>query len=103
MTRFTLNRFFAIAVLLVSAFLVTACGNTYSRDDFTKGVIGSSEQEVTAKFGKPGAVQEGADRTTWTYSHETFDLTNQNRMDSKTIVIFEGTAGARRATKVEFS
>jgi hypothetical protein len=102
MNRFTLNRFFVVAALLISAFLA-GCGNTYSREDFTKAVIGSSEQEITAKFGKPAAVQEGPDRTTWTYSHETFDLANQNRMDSKTTVIFEGAPGARRATKVEFS
>jgi hypothetical protein len=98
------NRLFLVAALLLSALFATACGNTYSRDDFTTGVIGKSEQEVTAKFGKPVSVsEEGAERATWTYTHETFDMGNQNRIDSKTTVIFEGPAGTRHATKVDFS
>jgi hypothetical protein len=98
------NRLFLSAALLLTALVTTACGNTYSRDEFTTGVIGKSEQEVTAKFGKPAAVsEESADRATWTYSRETFDLGNQNRIDSKTTVIFEGPSGTRHATKVDFS
>jgi hypothetical protein len=90
------------AALMVGTFL-TGCGNTYSRDDFTTGVIGKSETEVTAKFGKPASVESGTEREVWTYSRETFDLANQNRIDSKTTVTFEGPAGERHATKVDFS
>jgi hypothetical protein len=104
MNRPVRNRFLLVAALLLSTLFATACGNTYSRDDFMTGVIGKSEQEVTAKFGKPLAVtEESPDRVTWIYARETFDLANQNRIDSKTTVIFEGTAGSRHATKVDFS
>ena len=93
-----------LAALLLSTSLLTACGNTYSREDFTTGVMGKSEQEVTAKFGKPATVDESnPDHVMWTYTRETFDLTNQNRIDPKTTVIFERPGGARRVAKVEFS
>ena len=93
-----------IAVALAATALLAACGNTYSRDDFTKAVVGHSEQEVTTAVGKPSSVTEtDAEHATWTYNHQTFDLSNQNRMDSTTTVIFEGPAGKRHATKVDFS
>ena len=97
------NRWLVAAALAATA-LLAACGNTYSRDDFTKAVVGKSEQEVTQAVGKPSSVQEGdAEHATWIYTHQTFDLSNQNRMDSTTSVIFEGPAGSRHATKVDFS
>jgi outer membrane biogenesis lipoprotein LolB len=97
------NRFLIVAALVASA-LLAACGNTFSRDDFTKAVVGKSEQEVTTAVGKPSSVKEtDAEHATWTYSHQTFDLNNQNRIDSTTTVIFEGPAGKRHATKVDFS
>jgi hypothetical protein len=84
--------------------LLAACGVTYSREDFTKAVVGHSEQVVTTAVGKPSAVREdAAEHATWVYKHQTFDLNNQNRMDSETTVIFEGPAGNRHATKVDFS
>jgi hypothetical protein len=104
MSRPVRNRLFLSAALLLVTLFTAACGNTYSRDDFTTGVIGKSEQEVTTKFGKPASVsEESPERATWTYTHETFDLGNQNRIDSKTTVIFEGPTGTRHATKVDFS
>jgi hypothetical protein len=104
MNRPVRNRFFLVAAMLLSALFATACGNTYSRDDFTTGVIGKSEEEVIAKFGKALAVtEESPDHVTWIYSRETFDLANHNSIDSKTTVIFEGPAGKRYATKVDFS
>lgn len=86
------------------AIALAGCGNTYSRDDFMTGVMGKSEQEVKTQYGAPAAVDEAnPDRVTWTYKRETFDLANQNRIDSKTTVIFEGPAGSRHAVKVDFS
>ena len=103
MRDMTWKRALCAAALLLSTGL-TACGNTYSRDDFTTGVIGKTENEVTTRFGKPASVDESnPDRVIWTYTRETFDLGNQNRIDSKTMVIFEGPAGSRHATKVDFS
>lgn len=102
--KFPLVNRWLIAAALAASALLAACGNTYSRDDFTKAVVGKSEKEVTAAVGKPSSVTEtDANHATWTYSRQTFDLSNQNRMDSTTTVIFEGPAGNRHATKVDFS
>ncbi len=94
------------AAVLVLGTLLTGCGETVSRDDFTAGVIGKTETEVTTKFGKPAAVAvdvNAPERVVWTYNRETFDLANGNKIDSKTKVTFEGPAGTRHATKVDFS
>src|SRR4051812_6238775 len=92
-----------LALLTLTAALA-GCGNTYSRADFTTAVIGKSEQEVKTQFGTPATVETPSpDRATWTYTRETFDLDNQNRIDSKTTVTFEGAAGSRHAVKVDFS
>lgn len=93
-----------MAAAFAASALLAACGNTYSREDFTKAVVGHSEQEVTTAVGKPSSVAEtDSEHATWTYTHQTFDLSNQNRMDSTTTVIFEGPVGNRHATKVDFS
>lgn len=103
MTTTIWKRALLSAVLVLSTALA-GCGNTYSRTDFTTAVMGKSEQEVTTQFGKPASVDaSNPDKAAWTYSRETFDLTNQNRIDSKTTVIFEGAAGSRHVTKVDFS
>ena len=100
----TLLKQTVLAAVFLSASFLAACGNTYSRDDLMKGVLSKSEAEVTTQYGKPASVDErNPERVVWTYSRETFDLSNQNRIDSKTMVIFEGPAGARRVAKVEYS
>jgi hypothetical protein len=91
------------ACALAAVVLIAACGRIYSRDDFTTAVMGKSEQEVLTAVGKPSSIKEDdAEHATWTYSGQTFDLTNQNRVDSKTTVILQGPAGKRSVTKVDF-
>jgi hypothetical protein len=91
------------ACALAAFVLVAACARAYSRDDFSTAVIGKSEQEVLTAIGKPSSVKEDdSQHARWIYSHQTFDLSNQNRMDSTTTVMFEGPAGKRHATKVDF-
>lgn len=92
------------AVFAVTPLLMTACGDVYSRDEFVTAVMGKSEDTVSQKFGKPASVDASSpERVIWIYRRETFDLNNQNRRDSKTIVIFEEHDGERMVTKVEFS
>jgi hypothetical protein len=99
-----LSKRILLAAVLLSASWLAACGNTYSREDFMKAVVGKSETEVTTQFGKPASVDEkDPQHVIWTYNRETFDLANQNRIDSKTMVIFEGPAGARHVVNVEYS
>jgi hypothetical protein len=103
MFRLFTRRLFT-ACALAALMLVAACSRPFSRDDFTTAVMGKSEQEVMTAIGKPASVKEDdAEHATWTYSRQTFDLNNQNRMDSSATVIFQGPAGKRYATKVDFS
>lgn len=58
-----------VAVLLALMLVITACGEVYSRDNFTKAVIGKSDQEVMQQFGKPGMVDAAnPKRVVWTIS-----------------------------------
>jgi hypothetical protein len=95
------------AILCGAALLVvSACGQVLSREDLTTAVMGKSEQEVTQQLGKPDAVDDSdPEHVTWTYRRKTFDLAHENKVDSKTIVLFEGgsTEGERHVARVEFS
>ena len=95
------------AAFLVSfVLLVSGCGNVYSRDDFKAGVIGKSEQEITQQFGQPDSVESSdPGQIRWIYKHKTFDLANENKMDSRTVVIFHRAVpdGKAQATDVQFS
>ena len=92
------------ALVPILALALTACGDIYSREDFTKAVVGKSDDEVSKQFGKPGIVDtSNPKRVVWTYIRETFDLANQNKRDPKTMVIFEQQPdGKLVVTKVEF-
>ena len=91
-------------LLILPVFLISACGNVYNRDDFKTAVMGKSETEVTQQFGKPDSVDASdPQHVKWTYVHKTFDLGNQNKVDSKTIVIFERAGNSTaRVANIEF-
>ena len=59
-----------------------------NREDFATLVKGKTEDEVLKNTGKPQAKDEQNDRHVWTYTSRTFDVSHQNKMDDKTIVIF---------------
>jgi len=71
---------------------------------FTGYVTDKSEEEVTAKFGKPDSVDTSTPNTTkWTYKRKTFDPDNQNQVDAETILIFQKEAGGKmKVTQVIF-
>ena len=95
-------RAFALAVAVL---MIAACGNIYSRTDFTTMVINKSDEEVVKQVGKPANVDtSNPERVIWTYSHTTFDIDNQNKRDVKATLILErkGTGGALMVTNVEF-
>ena len=102
MLRFAVRSAFVVVPLL----LVSGCGNVYSREDFTTAVVGKSEQEVEQQFGKPDEVEEsGPEKVTWVYTHKTFNLAHQNKVDAKTMVTLErlDVAGKSAATRVDFA
>jgi hypothetical protein len=93
-------------LLIVAALAAAGCGQIFSREDLTTAVMGKSEQEVNQQLGKPDAVDDrNPEHVTWTYNHKTFDLGNQNKVDSKTMLLFEGGRGSasRHVTKVDFA
>ena len=99
--RLKLSGLAAVLVLV----LLAGCGNIYSRGDFVGMVMNKSEEEVTKQIGKPSAVDSSnPDRVIWTYTHETFNLENQNTRDARTMVIFEhkGPQGELKVTSVEY-
>ena len=78
----------ATAVLLAICLAVGACAERMNRDDFAQLIKGKTEQEVMKNTGKPTSVDEKSDKHVWTYAARTFDVANQNKMDSKALVIF---------------
>jgi hypothetical protein len=100
-----LARLLGVVVIVIGMLNLAGCGDIYSRTDFTTMVMGKSDKEVTKALGKPAGVEEtDASHVTWTYKSGTFDLDNQNKRDSKAMVIFERKApgGAMVVTEVKF-
>ena len=67
-------------------------------------VMDKSEEEVTAKVGKPDSVDTSKPNTPrWIYKRKTFDPDNQNQVDNETILIFQKDAGGKfKVTQVVF-
>jgi hypothetical protein len=97
-----LTRALALAAAVLT---LAACGDLYSRTDFTTMVMNKSESEVRKQVGKPSEVDaSNPKRVIWTYTNTTFDIDNQNKRDAKTMLILEpnGSGGALMVTNVEF-
>ena len=93
-------------VLALAISLVAACGDLYSRTDFTTMIMNKSEQEVIKQIGKPSTVDDSnPDRVIWIYTNTTFDVDNQNKRDAKTTLTLErkGSGGKLMVTAVDFS
>lgn len=93
-----------VAVLAVVGVSLAACGEMYSRGDFEALVKYKSEEEVSAKIGKPSDIDRSKpDQVRWTYTSRTFSIENANKRDTRTIVIFgRASDGALRAADVVF-
>lgn len=95
----------ALVLSLVAG--LSACGPTggYQRGLFQGYVVGSTEEEITSKIGKPDSVDASDPKAPrWVYAKKTFDPDNQNKVDTRTIVILQRDAqGTLRGTDVLFS
>ena len=92
-----------MSLLFAASLLLAACGNIFSRTDFTTMVMDKSEEEVKSKAGKPAEIDaSNPDHVVWTYKLETFG--EGNKRDDKTMVIFErkGPGGKLKVTNVQF-
>ena len=94
----------ATAAILAICLVLGACSERMNREDFVTLLKGKTEQEVLHLEGKPTTVDDkSAERHVWTYTSRTFDVSNQNKMDAKTIVIFSASPeGKMVVTQVLF-
>lgn len=103
-TNNILARVLGAAVLVIATLAGVGCGDIHARSEFTGLVMGKSEEEVVSKVGKPAAVDAGnPDRVTWTFNSTTFDVDNQNKRDSKTVVVFQRSAATGKLSVAEVS
>ena len=99
------NPLHAVATAAILALcLIAGCAERTNREDFVTLLKGKTEQEVLKVAGKPTTVDDkAADRHVWTYGSRTFDVSNKNKMDARTIVIFSPSAeGKMVMTEMQF-
>lgn len=95
----------AAAALIGLTLLVSACGGSrgYTRGVFYGMVIDKTEEEVTAKFGKPESVVKlGTDGVRYVYARKTFDPDNMSQVDDHTNVDFERKDGRMVVVDVSY-
>ena len=97
-----------LAAILGFALATAGCEGReggHSRGLFTGYVTDKTEEEVTAKIGKPDSVDTANPNTPkWTYKRKTFDPDNQNKVDNEAILIFQKdpASGKFKVTQVVF-
>ena len=90
------------SVILIAVFLVVAgcSGGTHSRGQFTGHVVGSTEEQITSKLGKPEEVDsKDPNKPRWIYKSKTFDPDNFNKVDEKVMIILEKNAEGKLVGK----
>ena len=103
-----LMRFMLVAAasgLLVAAAACSPGGGGQQRGLFVGYVTDKTEEEVTAKVGKPDSVDTSNPNTPkWIYKKKTFDPDNQSLVDNETILIFQKdpASGKFKVTQVIF-
>jgi hypothetical protein len=94
------------AALIAGVTTLAACGNGgYQRGIFTGYVVDATEDEITAKIGKPDQVDNSSpDAPRWIYNKKTFDPDNMNQADQKTIVVMkkDPATGKLKGAEVSF-
>jgi hypothetical protein len=88
---------------VLAAGLLAGCGTGgYQRGIFTGYVVDASEDEITAKVGKPDQVDTSdANAPRWVYNKKTFDPDNMNKVDEKTIIVMKKDAATGKLKGVE--
>lgn len=78
-------------LILAASFALLACGKTgdYSRGVFHGQMIEKAAADVEKSAGKPASVEQRGKEQVWTYAYKTFDPENMNRVDVRTLVVFD--------------
>lgn len=88
-----------LAVICGTLMALTGCSGSFTgtaRGLFTGYVTDKTEEEVTAKVGKPASVDSSTTNTLrWTYKKKTFDPDNKSLVDEETILIFQKDASGK--------
>jgi outer membrane protein assembly factor BamE (lipoprotein component of BamABCDE complex) len=94
----------AAAAILAICLVLGACAERTNREDFLTLLKGKTEQEVLKVAGKPATVEDKtADHHVWTYTSRTFDVSNQNKFDARTVVTFSPSPeGKMVVTQMQF-
>jgi hypothetical protein len=95
----------AVATAISLGVALAACSEMLSREDFAARVKDKSDAEVKKAVGTPAAVDESRpDQVTWTYNSRTFNIGENNKFDSKAVVVFSkaGSDGKLKAADVKF-
>jgi hypothetical protein len=98
---------FLVAAACGMVLTLSGCSGNFSgtaRGLFIGYVTDKTEEEVTAKVGKPESVDVSKPNTPrWTYKKKTFDPDNQSKFDDETILIFQKDASGKfKVTAVIF-
>ncbi len=98
---------FLLAATCGMVLALTGCSGSFSgtaRGLFVGYVTDKTEEEVTAKVGKPDSVDSTNPNTPkWIYKKKTFDPDNQSKFDDETILIFQKDASGKfKVTQVIF-
>jgi hypothetical protein len=97
----------ALLVAAISGLVLALAGcadGGQQRGLFVGYVTDKTQEEVTAKVGKPDAVDASNPSTLkWIYKRKTFDPDNQNQVDNETVLIFQKDAsGTLKVRQVVF-
>ena len=88
-----LQRLLKFAVIVVFLVMAGCSGGTHSRGQFTGHVVGSGEDQIMSKLGKPDDVDaKDPNKPRWIYKNRTFDPDNFNKVDEKVMIIMEKNA-----------
>ncbi len=105
MSNAWLRRTLVAGFLALAATSLAGCGEFRERGDFQKLVENKNDDEVRKSVGKPTAIDSSdPQRVTWVYEAATFDISNKNKRDGKTMVVFKPDAGSGklRVSEVRF-
>jgi len=76
------------ALVAIALLFVAGCGDIYGHEELQKLVMNKPVSEIEKTLGKPVAVDSSNPaRVVWTYNSLTYDIENENKRDSKTVLV----------------